>query len=100
MFSNFLKNTAIRCRSFQLLIPSRTTSRISDLSACRAGMALLAAWIIWSRVLAPVDSPAGAFQFTSRRRDWLRRAFEATLLAIVNSHVENFAPGTYRFRDR
>ena len=30
----------------------------------------------------------------------MRSALEATLPAIVNSHVENFAPGTYRFRAR
>ena len=43
---------------------------------------------------AVVDSAGPAFQFTSRRRDWLRRALEATLLAMVNNQVENFAPGT------
>ena len=30
----------------------------------------------------------------------MRSALDATLPAIVNSHVENFAPGTYRFRAR
>ena len=39
-------------------------------------------------------------RFTSCRRDRLRCEFAATLPAIVNNHVENFAPGTYRFRAR
>src|SRR6476661_8407659 len=100
MFSNLLSKTANRCRSFRVPIASRTTAHISDLSAWRVGIRLLAAWAIWSSVLAPVDSPGRAFQFTSRRRDWLRRELLATLLAIVNSHVENFDPGTYVFRAR
>jgi hypothetical protein len=40
-----------------------------------------------------VSSEAGV-TLRSFRRARLRRAFDAALLAIVNSHVENFEPGT------
>ena len=63
-------------------------------------MTPLPAWTTISMVRAPLAEASRYSRATSRRRDLLRSPVEATLLAMVNSHVANLAPGSYEPRTR